>query len=105
MDIDHFNCTACGQRIESFAVRQALFHCPKCSKEYRSNYKVVLNRSLYTFAASWISIGVIVWFFTSSWQLALALSIELGWVGAIIIAVLGFRRSLRIDEMPLDAGK
>ncbi|MES9906151.1 MAG: hypothetical protein ABW168_26165 [Sedimenticola sp.] len=58
-----------------------------------------MKRCIYIFAAVELLIGSLIWAFSSSWQLALALSIELGWVGAILVAMLVFRLSLRIDEV------
>ncbi|MES9882511.1 MAG: hypothetical protein ABW185_16710 [Sedimenticola sp.] len=98
LDIDNFSCKRCDHKIEPWAVRCPRFICPGCGKEYQSNYKALMKRSLYIFVATWLVTGFLILMFTSSWQVALALSIELGWVGGILVAVSLFRLSLRIDE-------
>ena len=96
MDIDNYKCPICNQSIAPWVVRQLHFECLACKKQFQSNYKSSLKRSALFGAGVWIAAASSGCYFYDPWQVALAMSVEFGGVGAFVAAVIFHRFYLRI---------
>jgi transposase-like protein len=99
MSIDNFHCPSCNQRIDGWIVRRSEFDCPACGAAYESNYKVSLRRAIWAGLSGWLLGLLLAWFVTGVWQKALVVALELGVLGALALAVLVHRLSVKITAV------
>lgn len=80
------HCLQCKQELEVWRTRKPEFTCPECGIKHRSTYKSALKQSLWLGLGLWLASSLISFLVTQSWQITLALSIEIGGIGAALIA-------------------
>ncbi|MCW8904301.1 hypothetical protein [Sedimenticola sp.] len=96
MDINHFHCPGCGQRVESWVARRPEFHCPGCARRFHSNYRRSLKRSALFGLLFWIGGTALGCLLIDPWQVVFVFAIEFGGLLAFAAAFLLHRYTIRI---------
>ena len=84
-------CPSCDKSLQGWEIRRNRFQCANCGQWLSSNHSSALLYGVIAGVSAWLGCFVLTWWLAGNWQKALALGIELGLFGAVVIAVLVYR--------------